>query len=276
VPTRRERSYSLNMTCLFCGSDGKMSREHVTPKWIAKLFPGLADVEYHRVFREAQGAPKTHRRSGLPFDQTVNRFCVDCNTGWMAALEETVAPILTPLIEDHPRSLDAVEQERIAVWATKTVLAFGPTNQGKVEIASPEIYRWFGDHKTPLPGSLVWLAYFAGAEAWPALFQHHGMVIAREDEPMPPPGSATNGFHSALTMGPLAIFVFWADMPDGAVARGGSDDQRVLVWPTYGPSVRWPPPKSIASVAELQEQTRKAPTGPVEPFPVTHWPEGGH
>ncbi len=158
---------------MFCGSAGRTSREHVTSKWIAKLFPALADVEYHRVFRGAQEAPETHRRLGAAFDQTVNRFCMDCNTGWMSGLEDTVGPILTPLIEDQPRSLDALEQERIAVWATKSVLAFGPTNQRKVEIAPAEIYRWFGDRKAPLPGSLVWLGHFAGSEAWPTLFQLH-------------------------------------------------------------------------------------------------------
>lgn len=204
---------------------------------------------------------------GQPFDQAVKDFCEDCNTGWMAGLERDVEPILTPLILDEARSLDAVEQERIAVWATKTVLTFGPTNLGGVAVASPELYRWFGQKQMPLPSSLVWLARYTGAEQWPISFHHHGMVIAREDQETPPPGSPTNGFHSVLALGPLVVCIFLADVTEGPVASGASSDRRLLIWPSLGPSVRWPPKTPIASVADLRAESRQTPDGMAAPLP---------
>ena len=102
-----------------------MSREHVAPDWMRQLFPGLSEVDYERAFQHAGSPLEKHRRSGAPFDQTVKRFCEGCNTGWMAALERELKPILRPLIQDTPGSLDAVSQHQIAVWATKDGPHFG-------------------------------------------------------------------------------------------------------------------------------------------------------
>ncbi|MGH3118621.1 MAG: hypothetical protein ACRDQ2_16210 [Gaiellales bacterium] len=231
-----------------------------------KLFPDLTDVDYQRAFQRAGGPIETHVRPGAPFDQTVKDFCEECNTGWMAALEREVEPILTPLVQDQAANVTADEQETIARWATKTVLAFGPTNLDGVPIVSSNLYRWFGQWKVPLPGSIAWLARYTGTEQWPISFHLHGMVIARADQPMPDPASPTNGFHAVLALGPLVVCVFLADVPEGPVATGGSSDRRVLIWPTCGSSVRWPPPTAMASVAELQAESRQTPDGMAAPF----------
>ena len=245
-----------------------MSKEHVAPQWIRKLFPDIEDVDYQRAFQAAGGPVETHSRPGVPFDQTVRDFCEDCNTGWMAALEREVEPILTPLIQDEPRSLDAGSQERIATWATKTVLAFGPTNLGGVPVASPDLYRWFGQWQVPLSGSLIWLARYTVSKQWPISFHHHGMVIAREDQPVPLPGSPTNGFHSVLALGPLVLCVYLVDVAEGPVTSGGSSDRRTLIWPALGPSVRWPPPTAFTTADELEAESRLTPDGPAAPLPA--------
>jgi len=246
-----------------------MSREHVAPQWLRKSFPDLSDVEYERAFQVAGGEIEAHRRPGVPFDQTVKGFCLACNVGWMAALEQEVEPILTPLIQNQPRTLDASQQQRIAVWATKTVLVFGPTNPGGVTIAPGELYRWFGRWQMPLPSSLVWLARYTGTEQWPISYHHHALVIAREDKPTPSHGSATNGFHSVLALGPLVICVFLADVPEGPVVSGGSSSRRALIWPSLGPSVRWPPTSPISTVAQLRTESRLTPYGTAAPLPPT-------
>jgi len=255
--------------CLFCGSEGKLSREHVAPQWIGKLFPELSDVEYERVFQAAGEPIETHRRPGVGLDQTVKNFCVVCNNGWMAQLEDEVKPILGPLIQDEPGPLDALAQERIAVWAAKTILAIGPTNLGKRAIASLELYRWVGERQIPLPGSIVWLSRYTGTEQWPVSFHHHGMVIARADQPMPPPGSPTNGFHSILAVGSVALCVFLADIKGGPMVEGTSSNRRVKIWPTSGDDVWWPPSEPMTSVAELREESRQSPSGTTEPFSGT-------
>jgi hypothetical protein len=255
------------MPCLFCGAEGKLSREHVAPKWIKKLFPDLTDVEYERAFQFAGGELETHRRPGAPFDQTVKDFCEKCNTGWMAALERDVEPLLSPMIRDERASVDALGQERIAVWAAKTVLAFGPTNLGRVAVASQDLYRWFGANRMPLPGSFVWLARYTGTDQWPISFHQHGMILTREDEPPPPPGSPTNAFHAVLAIGAVAVCMFFADVPEGPVASGGSNDRRLLIWPISGATVTWPPEVAFTSSTDLRAESRRTPVGPAAPMP---------
>jgi hypothetical protein len=260
------RRYAAAMPCLFCGSAGPMSREHVMPRWLKKLFPDLEEVDYLRAFQRAGGALTERSRPGVPFDLTVRDFCERCNNGWMSRLEREAAPILSPMIGDQGSSLDAIEQYTVTVWAIKSLLAVGPTNLGGEMLVPTEAYRWFGDRQAPLPASVAWLGRYEGGEQWPISFHHHGMVIAREDAPMPPEGSPTNGFHSVFAIGHLALCVFQVDIPDGPMPSGGSGAKRVHIWPRAGDAVWWPPPDSFRSTDELQAESRLAPGGRAEPL----------
>jgi hypothetical protein len=171
------------------------------------------------------------------------------------------------MIQDEAASLDAVEQYTGATWAIKTILAVGPTNLGGMTFVPSDMYRWFGDHQMPLPGSIVWLGRYAGGDQWPLSFHLHGMVVAPEGASMPPPGSDTNGFDAVLAVGNLALCVFHADVPEGPVAVGDSGDKRVKIWPNKGGAVWWPPSASFEGTADLEKESRLTPGGPADPLP---------
>lgn len=243
-----------------------MSREHVMPRWLASRFPDLGEVDYVRAFQAADGDAERHVRPGQPFDQTVRDFCLACNNGWMAQLEADTAPILTPLLADEARSLDALEQQRVATWATKTVLTVGPTNLGHELVASEEAYRWFWEKQVPLPGSLVWLGRYAGGEQWPISLHHHGMVFGEPGPDGQPGPRSVHGFHSVFAIGNVVCCVFLGDSPEGPIATGGGGAERILIWPTSGNDVWWPPARSYESTADLQEASRLTPGGLAEPL----------
>jgi hypothetical protein len=127
------------VACLFCGAPGKMSREHVAPRWIKKLFPEIADVDYERAFQSAGAEIETHRRPGAPFDQTVKDFCEECNTGWMAALERELEPILTPLMLDESASLKPFRKSG--------------SRYGRRRRSSPSVLRISGEYPSLRPSS---------------------------------------------------------------------------------------------------------------------------
>jgi hypothetical protein len=87
------------------------------------------------------------------------------------------------------------------------------------------------------------------------------MSIAPEGTPPPRPGDRLNAFGVAFTIGPLAFWLFAADVPEGPLTKAGSDDAHLLIWPLTGADVRWPPPRSLTSEAELRELSRRLPTG---------------
>jgi hypothetical protein len=250
-----------------------MSREHVMPQWMGGLFPDLTEVDYVRAFGTASGEYDEHTRSGRPFDQTVKDFCIQCNTGWMSRLEVAAAPILGPLIQGESRSLTALDQEMVAIWAIKTVLTAGPTNLGGEPFASEETYRWFGANQIPLPGSLVWIGRYAGGDQWPISFHLHGMAFGPADEQGRPIGEMFEGFHAVFAIGHLVLCVFQIEHRD-PLASGGSDLQRKLIWPTRGDSVWWPPAHPYRSTDELQEASRLTPGGPAAPLPEGGAPNG--
>ena len=109
------------MPCIFCGAEGKLSREHVFPRWLEELFPDLGEVDYLR--RLVTFSTDQHdKRPGPSFDVVVRDVCRDCNHGWMERLESQARPILTPMLLDVPRVVTAVEEHIVATWATKTML----------------------------------------------------------------------------------------------------------------------------------------------------------
>jgi hypothetical protein len=249
------------MSCVFCGGDGKRSREHVFASWLGDLFPDLAEAEadyFRRLVTHT--TDEQHQRPGRPFDVVVRDVCVDCNTGWMARLETAAKPILTPMLQDRARVLTAVEQHTVAAWATKTMLAMQGANIGGERFTPPEQYRWFAIHVAPLPNSHVWLCRYGDRSRWPLSIHQYGMTVRPEGEE-PQRADPVNGFGVVFAIGPLCLWLFGHDLPGESRTQAGSDDRHLLIWPALGADVRWPPRETFAKEGELEELARRMPAG---------------
>ncbi len=102
-------------TCLFCQS-GKLTREHIWPDWIVKLFPsgprwrgGIDDSTGRRI-----------RMTSTSLTHKAKCVCSTCNSGWMSDIEIASTRVLKPLIEGSRkrRVLTRKEQRRLAQWMT--------------------------------------------------------------------------------------------------------------------------------------------------------------
>src|SRR5690349_12765505 len=85
-------------SCIFCGSSGPMSREHVLARWIHKRFPSDGTQEHWHRTEAGDGTVKERRYRIVPFELTVREVCRGCNNGWMAELENVIRPILDPMM----------------------------------------------------------------------------------------------------------------------------------------------------------------------------------
>jgi hypothetical protein len=248
------------MPCIFCGSTGKRSREHVFPRWLRELFPEAADGDYVRR-NVTWNSDRRHERPGRAFDIVVRDVCVACNTGWMHRLETEAQPVLTPMLKDEPRVLTATEQHIAATWATKTMLTMQGANMTRERYVTPERYRWFAEHRAPLSASHVWLCRYGDRSRWPLSIHQMGMTIEPPGRPAPEIGDPMNGFGVVYAIGPLAFWLFGYDLPGGVLTRVGSDDAHGLIWPALGPDIRWPPRVTLEHEDDLRELAATVPPG---------------
>jgi len=248
------------MPCIFCGSDAPLTREHVFPRWLRDVFPDLGEADYLRRLVTFDRDDR-HERPGRTFDVVVRNVCADCNNGWMSALEGQAKLILAPMLQEQSRALTAVEQHLVATWATKTMLTMQGANIGGERVVPLDQYRWFFRNQTPLSISYVWLCRYGDRTRWPLSVHQWGMTVRAEGDSAPAVGDDMNGFGVVFAVGPLVFWLFGYDLPGGVQTAAGSDDEHVLIWPTAGPDVWWPPRKMLEREAQLEELARRMPTG---------------
>jgi hypothetical protein len=249
------------MPCIFCGSTGKLSREHVFPRWLRDLFPEASSGGDYIRRNVTASTDVRHERPGKSFDIVVRDVCVECNSGWMNALETEARPILTPMLRDEPTVLTTPDQHVVATWATKTMLTMQGANLTPDRYVSPERYSWFGYHRSPLSGSHVWLCRYSDRAHWPLSIHQMGMTVQPPGRPPPQIGDPMNGFGVVFAIGPLAFWLVGYDLPEGVLTQAGSDDAHVLVWPALGPDVRWPPQVTLEREDDLREMAATVPPG---------------
>jgi len=230
--------------CVFCGGL-PLNREHLWPEWIRKR--GLVSsrpVEQVQG-QEAPASPQRREWRAPDATQRARIVCESCNGNWMSRLEGRAAPILTPLIEGHPRPLDVVEQAVIALWATKTAMTWEAISP-HVRSVSPSEYEHVFKWQTPPTGWRVWIAAYTGSSWATVYFKHPLRLVLGHDKADKTPVRAeeVNGHLTTLGIQHLILQIFGTTV-DG-VGRAGRDHEahfaRALtsVWPARVP-VYWPP-----------------------------------
>ena len=127
-PYRRGRG-----KCVFCdgASGASLSREHVLPNWLRRLFPrSPSDTHTHGVVSWAAGEgdilspPQvaSTQRSGQAGTRKVRAVCKKCNNEWLSVMEQDTQPLLESLILGERRIIDLPEQPKLAAWVAKTVM----------------------------------------------------------------------------------------------------------------------------------------------------------
>jgi hypothetical protein len=166
--------------CIFCGAQNKkISNEHIIGQRFGDIFASPRPL--HRRFGwklEADGSPSepwdTSWRPRNAPDFKVNNVCRDCNSGWMADLDQTVEPFVRPMVEDgQQQTLGPAETADLARWIAKTVIVIAHSHdlawmyteaQARTVMAGafPQGFHvwalaWMGD-----PIVHLWTTYFAG------------------------------------------------------------------------------------------------------------------
>jgi hypothetical protein len=235
--------------CLFCGETAKASSEHIVPKWIGRLFreqvgPGHKVSFTHRWELPELGIPSKGKSAKLPAFLT-RTFCEGCNTGWMAELEEKVGPVLGPLILGKPARLSVDQQQLLAFWATKTVLAFQSTEHELTTWARPVDYATVFAKRVPLECAQIWLGHTNQRPAVHYLAHRY---------PISGPGPRSNevhGFGATITFGHAVFYMLLGYAgPVGMRMRYDAAVALKEIWPNRRGELDSPVPASL-SEAEI-------------------------
>lgn len=222
--------------CVFCGSDGKMSREHVWPDWFNDLIikdTGRSDFVFSGI-----GNPRSATKG---VQLTVKQVCVTCNTGWMNGTEQQAQPLLEPMITTKGQrniSLARQQQTTIATWATLRSMMFC---LARPRVASPipdeEFKRFYAQQHANTNGmTAVWIGAYVGTR-----YGAKGCVVSLgPDESELNEGRRVTGYWATMMMFRLVIQVMYSFNPADSFAIGPRHDGWLRIWPIENDMESWP------------------------------------
>lgn len=152
--------------CFFCGAES-VTKEHVWARSLTKLFEGHGTIRHGYSNPEGGIAPRVIKRANT-FALISRKFCRSCNGGWMREADEAVHPLLAAFAEGESVTLGQREQEQLAFWLTKTLLALLTVEPEEFRFARTERYRELYETRAPLAGSQVCSARTSTA-TWPGV-----------------------------------------------------------------------------------------------------------
>jgi hypothetical protein len=227
--------------CAFCGCTGKLSGEHVWPKWVRDVI--LSDRRRGGyVYADATPGEPVEITLTRPVaelaDLTVKKVCEDCNTGWMHRIEDAVIPILRRPVQGDPTTLRG-ELRSVATWTFLKCLVVALATS-KEHLVPPRTFDWMRRHQRPPQSVNVLMACYGGTRH--PLYAGAGTV---EFDVQVGDGERTKRHASQVTigMGHLVCQVFGHHM--GGVLdlklKGWKRDVACVGWPEPTEAVRWPP-----------------------------------
>lgn len=190
--------------CVFCGTVGNLTKEHVFGAWIGRLGLDSTPAQHRTGFLNRLG-----RDLGVsaPYTRTVRDVCATCNNGWMGDVEATAQQVLTPFILGEPGTLPLDRQGAVAMWAQKTaltamLLSREADRDDGYGLPASEYRALYEERGTaqPLPASSLWIGRYVGTRqslTWvtPFVVQLNGL----------PEPTLPHGYIETIAVGALVV-----------------------------------------------------------------------
>jgi hypothetical protein len=239
------------MTCIFCDGDGKLTKEHVIPRWLGPVLlrarPPLGRSPGEKLF--------THRFNPGPNDDSpprewpndevdlvTNSVCERCNSGWLHDLETKARPVLTHLVIGETSDLTTEDQKTVATWAYKTALLFQLLRAERARAIPPDRFRELFALRQPPTEARVWLGAARGNGAMHETSTEVNMVNVQHE---------VSGFFSAIALANLLILCAGRLFPGPEQIQPGSRGRTSVTVPVWPPSLRpasWPPLEALENL----------------------------
>ena len=218
--------------CPFCGTNVRLTKEHVWPQWLRSQGPayGLWAPHYqgqrstvsgtHAITNEhgvVEYVPRPGPAAGKFLATVTVKVCRDCNRQWNERLEKPVQELLRPAFTGETTPLTPTDQRLLALWAVKCFVGYARATIAPGVDPFPESERRRQAKPSADPNDRwdLWIGWSPDAEAAhmalsvrPTAFTH------RDDDLTQPPPNNTANAGWALTV-PLS----WVLAPPQAATR---------------------------------------------------------
>lgn len=230
--------------CVFCDQTGKLTREHITGKWMNELFPGsLAVKSTDRV----TGTTREMKWQTLEFKARL--VCKACNETWMSDIESLHAkPVMTPLITGQSNvPIDLPEARSIALYSFKTAVILDHLSRERVPFFDRAIRHEFKKTLGIPINVQMWLCGFAGHRGG-------GHFLTLYHQPKPASDESWSMYVCTFAIGHLAIQVVAIKdkTRSGYIDPApGFEDVAVPFWPGLHRDFVWPATGALRTTADF-------------------------
>lgn len=226
--------------CIFCDKPGRLTKQHVWPKWLKK-YNLPEDTHHYQVTAEANYRNPTDIKSSakrLQGHSGARRFrkvCRTCNGGWIRQIEESVTPFVLAMMDGNFVTLSRDEQRRLSVWLALVAIMSEFTDPRTMAIP-PEHRHWLKQRIEPAAGWMVWIGRYSGSNWRQHVLRHYGMQLEPSpDENVQAPICDTQT--TTLVIGQLCAHIFsstnFTDFP-------GYEGQTLIpIWPLNVGTITW-------------------------------------
>jgi hypothetical protein len=231
------------MGCIFCSSEGKMSKEHLWSEWARKAIEADTGQPVSVVPHVIEKSDGSNKQWDAPvFSATLNKVCRDCNSTWMSDVEELTKDLVLPMLRNEQVLLGKEEQLCLAAWGYLKVLVHQRVD--RQQILPADRYRGFHAHLSngvmSLPRSAtVFLAAHKGRAIDGGYTQH--LIVDRDELGQP-------FFMATFTLRQVVLQVFDnLHLPVGIAPERPPSiaDRDAQIWPVSELPVRWPPGRPL-------------------------------
>ena len=103
--------------CVFCNSQGSLTKEHIFPDWLAQYFPKSHGFTDHLTKSPSRGIVKGRlNRPGAVHSKKLRVVCAECNNGWMSRMQEDAKPYLLRMAQRESLDFSKKERDVILKW----------------------------------------------------------------------------------------------------------------------------------------------------------------
>ena len=260
--TTRSPAAAPTNRCPFCGSSGRLTKEHVWPQWLRAKGPAYGLWAPHFQGQRLSGSvtqavtneqgvveyiPTAGPAAGEFLATVTVKVCGGCNRQWNERLEKPVQQLLGPVFNGGTTSLTPTDRRVLARWAVKCFVVYARATTAAEVDPFPESERRRQVKPSADPNNRwdVWIGWSPEAAAAhmalsvrPAAFPHRD-----DDLSEPPPHNTANCWMGANG---VVVIGFWRpaalprectdlfipkELRECLTRLWPTEDETVTVWP---------------------------------------------
>lgn len=231
--------------CIFYGKEGDLSKEHLWPDWIGKVFPK------HKRQKHSRGAQTfinkkvlrddVNERSGAVITLKNRVVCQDCNNGWMSVVESETKSILLKMINGPKCKLSQAELEKLSFWITLKIVTAEHADKKEKLLVTPfeERHAMMVERKIPPHFNIYVGGHSTGQNS--AWLRHSWTMAFSPEGPIPAlAGRERNSQAISFIIGPIFIYVLQARLLGFVPEQHFKFGKLKRIWPSKMHFLKWP------------------------------------